>query len=118
MLRQQEESPNTSHQSADLVGTVGVRYNYACFAQWVIRLWLRARKSIPLEPNGEMSFNALFCSFQVEGSVLLIYRKEMGMDCQQGAHICKGGGHLRGTSVKAPCLSENYVDSLAHLAHF
>ena len=28
-----------------------------------------------------MGFELLFCSAQVEGSIRLIYRKEMGMDC-------------------------------------
>ena len=65
----------------DLVGTVVVRDRHACWAQKVIRLWFRARRSIPLESNGEMSFDILFYSAQVEGSMLLIYRKEMGMDC-------------------------------------
>ena len=69
------------HQSADLVGTVVVRHTYAYCAQWVICVRPRARRSIPLEFNGEMSFDVLFCSAQVEGSILLIYRKEMGMDC-------------------------------------
>ena len=67
-------------QSADLVGTVVVRHIYACCAQWVICVRPRARRSIPLEFNGEMSFDVFFCSAQMEGSILLIYRKEMGMD--------------------------------------
>lgn len=69
------------HQSADLVGTVVVRHSRACCAQWVIRVRPRARRSIPLEFNGGMGFELLFCSAQVEGSIRLIYRKEMGMDC-------------------------------------
>ena len=67
------------NQSADLVGTIGVRHRHACWAQWVIRLWLRARRSIPLESNREGSFDVLFCSVQVDGSILLIYRKETGI---------------------------------------
>ena len=40
-----------------------------------------------------------------------------GLYRQQGAQICEGGGHLRGTSVKVPCLQESYVDSLAISPH-
>ncbi len=39
------------------------------------------RKLISFEFNGEVNFEVLFCSAQLEGSMLLIYRNEKGVDC-------------------------------------
>ena len=74
------------HQSADLVGAVVVRHRHACWAQWVIRLWPRARS----ESTVEMRFVVLFCSGQVEVSTCFIYRKELVMDCtvSRGLRSC------------------------------
>lgn len=68
------------HQSTDLVGIVVVRHSYAFCAQRGVFLWPRAGKSIFFEISSEVSFEVLSCFAQLEGSMLLIYRKEMGMD--------------------------------------
>ena len=69
------------HWSADLVGILIVRHSYACCAQWGVCVRPRVRKLISFVFNGEVSFEVLFCSFQLEGSMLLIYRNEKGVHC-------------------------------------
>ena len=68
------------HWSTDLVGIAVVRHGYACCAQRGVCVWPRAGRSIFFMLSSEVSFEVLSCFAQLEGSMLLIYRKEMGTD--------------------------------------
>ena len=66
------------HRSANLVGIVVVRHDYGFSAQ---RGVAQGRKSMLFEFSSEVSFKVLSCFAQMEGSMLLTYRKEIKMDC-------------------------------------
>ena len=66
--------------STDLVGIAVVRHGYAYCAQRGVCVWPRVRRSIFFMLSSEVSFEVLSCFAQLEGSMLLIYRKEIGTD--------------------------------------